>query len=521
MKIYLIFLNGSKKGKIECFIGGPISLGTGRDCLVKFSKARDRKVSMEHAVIWEEDGKILLNDKGSQTGTYIDGEQITKRYSLKDWDVIELGKDGTKIVFRLSDSPKTSKASEDIMDAEMMKIINSSLLKMKGKKEGRLDPSTVFFRKLIDRSVKRSTRNFKIATSILTIALIIVIGLWILQTIQENKRYKAETEARLSNISYDWQMKLENIREKNSLFSETVTAKESELRARILELEEQLISAGTSKSTNEAALRRELRKVRQELDKTQKELTKNYRIDWVQIAEQNQKSVALIGNYYQIFDSKSGKPLMVVGKDSENKPIIKIGGIGSPLKFTATGTGFNIKEEGIIITNKHVVKPWESESFFVNKNLTGKTLKLQVIFADTADWVDCEIIEESKDHDIVVLKIKNTKGDKYPYVNSFQADTSKLRQGEEIAVIGFPGNVKMDGKAVTTLTVGVLSKIPLKDDLQFNAQINPGNSGGPLFNSRGQVIGIVYGAGVSTTGERLQGISYAIPIQYGLDLIKK
>ena len=79
--------------------------------------------------------------------------------------------------------------------------------------------------------------------------------------------------------------------------------------------------------------------------------------------------------------------------------------------------------------------------------------------------------------------------------------------------------MKTDGRAVTTLTVGVLSKLALKTDLQFNAQINPGNSGGPLLNAKGEVIGIVYGAGVGSTGERLQGISYAIPIKYGLDLL--
>jgi S1-C subfamily serine protease len=81
--------------------------------------------------------------------------------------------------------------------------------------------------------------------------------------------------------------------------------------------------------------------------------------------------------------------------------------------------------------------------------------------------------------------------------------------------------VKSEGKAVTTLTVGVLSKVPLSADLQFNAQINPGNSGGPLINSTGRIIGIVYGAGISQSGQRLQGISYAIPIKYGLELLKK
>ena len=155
----------------------------------------------------------------------------------------------------------------------------------------------------------------------------------------------------------------------------------------------------------------------------------------------------------------------------------------------------------------------------MQKGLTGQTIKLQLIFADTSEWIECEILKESPTHDIVVLRIKNPGGKKYPYLSKFQSEATRLNQGEEIAVIGYPGNVKTDGKAVTTLTVGVLSKAALKEDLQFNAEINPGNSGGPLLNSKGEIIGIVYGAGIAASGERLLGVSYAVPIRYGLDLL--
>jgi S1-C subfamily serine protease/pSer/pThr/pTyr-binding forkhead associated (FHA) protein len=519
MKICLIFLSGGKKGKIECFIDGPVTLGTGKDNIVKFDHTEDRKVSLEHAVISDQDGSNYIVDLGSKSGTYLNGERIAGRTILKDWDVIELGKGGTKAVFRLNETPELHPSTGDVLEDEMLKIISSSLLKMKGKKEGRLDPSMVFFRKLIDRSVSRSTRKFKIATSILTMILVIVIGFWIVQTLNERKKQEEAYQKRIADIGVAWEDKLELMEAKNQAFSDSATARESELRAKIAELQDKLNITAVRDGSEGTILRQELKRVQKALEKTQNELMKNSRVDWVGISKNSQNAVALVGNYYQIYDKNTNKPLMITGKDTAGKPIMQIGGNGTPLRFTATGTAFCVDSQGILFTNKHVLKPWDSEPFFIQKNLTGQTLKLQLIFADTTEWVDCEVLKESPTHDIIVLKIKNPGNKKYPFLNKFQGETTKLNQGEEIAVIGYPGNVKTDGKAVTTLTVGVLSKIALKEDLQFNAEINPGNSGGPLLNSRGEVIGIVYGAGIGTSGERLLGISYAVPIKYGLNLL--
>jgi len=228
MKICLIFLSGSKKGKIECFIDGPVTLGTGKDNIVKFDHTEDRKASLEHAVISDQDGSNYIVDLGSKSGTYLNGEKIAGRTILKDWDVIELGKGGTKAVFRLNETPELHPSTGDILEDEMLKIISSSLLKMKGKKEGRLDPSTVFFRKLIDRSVSRSTRKFKIATSILTMVLVIVIGFWIVQTLNERKKQEEAYQKRIADISVAWEDKLELMEAKNQAFSDSATARESE-----------------------------------------------------------------------------------------------------------------------------------------------------------------------------------------------------------------------------------------------------------------------------------------------------
>ena len=461
MKICLIFLSGGKKGKIECFIKGPVTLGTGKDNIIKFDSHEDKAVSLEHAVISENENGNYIIDLSSKTGTYVNGEKIEGRTQLKDWDVIELGKGGTRVVFRLNETPKLHPQSGDILEDEMLKIIGSSLLKMKGKKDGRLDPATVFFRKWIDKSVSKSTRKFKIATSILTVVLAAVIGLWIIQTVREGQKKESQYQKRIADISTAWEDKISLIENRNKQFSESAAAREAELRAKISDLQDRISSSSAKDGNESSSLRNELKRVQKELDKTRDELMKNSRVDWVTLSKNTQSAVALVGNYYEMRDKNTGKTLMITGKDSAGKPIIQIGGSGTPLRFTATGTAFCVDDSGILFTNKHVIKPWDTESFFLQKGLTGQTIKLQLIFADTAEWIDCEVYKESPTHDIVALKIKNSSR-KFPFIRKFQKDSSKLSQGEEIAVIGYPGNVKTDGKAVKEIKSpmpGIIKKV--------------------------------------------------------------
>ncbi len=101
-----------------------------------------------------------------------------------------------------------------------------------------------------------------------------------------------------------------------------------------------------------------------------------------------------------------------------------------------------------------------------------------------------------------------------PVVQGIESDPEKLRQGQRIAIIGFPGGVETNGRTITSLTTGVISKASFNKELQFDAAVNPGNSGGPIFNERGEVIGLVYGVGVDREGGRLHGVYYGVPIRF-------
>src|SRR5262245_3203947 len=164
------------------------------------------------------------------------------------------------------------------------------------------------------------------------------------------------------------------------------------------------------------------------------------------------------------------------------------------------GSGFIVSTDGYILTNRHVVEGAEE----INVRLTDKReFKAKVIGTDQRT-------------DLAVIKIDATVS--LPAVKF--GDPSKLKVGEWAVAIGSPFGFE------NTVTAGIVSakgrSLPqetLVPFIQTDVAINPGNSGGPLFNMRGEVVGInsqIY----SRTGG-FMGLSFAIPIDVALDVQKQ
>src|SRR3989344_2763106 len=161
------------------------------------------------------------------------------------------------------------------------------------------------------------------------------------------------------------------------------------------------------------------------------------------------------------------------------------------------GTGFIVSEDGLIVTNKHVV------------SLSGATYK--VITKDNKEY-DVKQINKDPVNDIAILKI-----DASDLKAVELGDSANLKVGQFVVAIG-----TALGEFRNTVTTGVISGLGrginagsvfegsverLDDVIQTDAAINPGNSGGPLMNSSGQVIGI--NVAVASGAEN---IGFAIPI---------
>lgn len=170
----------------------------------------------------------------------------------------------------------------------------------------------------------------------------------------------------------------------------------------------------------------------------------------------------------------------------------------------STGSGFILTEDGYIVSNAHVVE--------------GGTEFLVV----TSDNVQHEatLVGTDADNDLAVLKIEADDLDAV-----ILGSSDALVVGDQVAAIGNPL-----GELTSTLTVGYVSakeRYVTTDSstsinmMQTDCAINSGNSGGPLFNMKGEVVGITTAkySGTSTSGAAIEGIGFAIPIDDVVGLI--
>ena len=173
------------------------------------------------------------------------------------------------------------------------------------------------------------------------------------------------------------------------------------------------------------------------------------------------------------------------------------GGPEREFEQQSVGSGFIISSDGYLITNAHVVDGADE----VNVKLSDKReFKAKVIGAD-------------KRTDVALLKIEAKD---LPKVTI--GDPDKLQVGEWVVAIGKPFGLE------NTMTAGIVSAkgrdLPqenLVPYIQTDAAVNPGNSGGPLFNLKGEVVGI-NSLIFSRTGGYM-GLSFAIPIDIAMNTV--
>jgi serine protease Do len=176
----------------------------------------------------------------------------------------------------------------------------------------------------------------------------------------------------------------------------------------------------------------------------------------------------------------------------------------------ASGSGFIISSDGLILTNYHVIEGSNAVTVILSG---GKEVNAVIKGSDPLN-------------DIAVLKIEEQNLTPVKF-----GDSSKLQVGEMAVAIGNPLGEELAG----TVTQGVISALERKIDLggkvlsliQTDAAINPGNSGGPLLNAKGEVIAINTAkpgfAGYDENGQPItsEGIGFSIPINTVLPIVQE
>ena len=169
---------------------------------------------------------------------------------------------------------------------------------------------------------------------------------------------------------------------------------------------------------------------------------------------------------------------------------------GQSIQTTVTGSGFLLSEDGYVVTNYHVV---------------AEAATITVVTQD-AETHEAALVGRDTTADMALLKVE---GEHFQPVTL--GSSTELAIGDMVVAIGNPLSA-----LEATQTVGYISgknrevstDSNVVNMLQTDAAINSGNSGGPLFNMRGEVVGITTAkySGTSASGASIEGLSFAIPI---------
>lgn len=168
-----------------------------------------------------------------------------------------------------------------------------------------------------------------------------------------------------------------------------------------------------------------------------------------------------------------------------------------PQQAQALGTGFIIREDGLIITNNHVVAEADSIKVSLDQG-DDKLYEAEVVGRDTLT-------------DLALIKIEA----KYPLPVAKLGSSKDVQVGEWVAAFGNPyGHAHTMTKGIVSALGREIAEINRLPFIQTDASINPGNSGGPLVNTQGLVIGVN-----TAIDARAQGIGFAIPIDHVKNVI--
>jgi serine protease Do len=211
----------------------------------------------------------------------------------------------------------------------------------------------------------------------------------------------------------------------------------------------------------------------------------------IDVVKENSPSVVSIVSYKDmpVYEQSYSQDFFFIIPRLEQK--------GTERKQVGAGTGFIVSEDGLILTNKHVVSDVDAEYV--------------VVMTDKKEY-NAKVLARDPVQDLAIMKIEG--GNKFKPLKLGSVDDIQI--GQTVIAIG-----NALGRFQNTVSVGVVSGLGrtivatgtdstterLEDIIQTDTAINRGNSGGPLINLKGEVVGI--NTAISTEG---QGIGFAISI---------
>ena len=449
MTLELRVLSGARAGARATFGQQIVAVGRHAMSDLRFDPEGDLDVSTRHAEFREDGGNWTVADQASTNGTFVNGERITAPRRLNDGDVVGFGANGPRVEVRgVGVSTPATSFQPEVKPATP---------------NPRMDTQA-----RVAVAVKEQTKTLRAAFMIGGGALIaagaIAFFFW-QRAATEREREMAAIISHSESTLVALARKLDAPRPGDAAY--TAALKDTlAARKRDLDAVRAQIAAGTATKGSVSELSKRL-------ERTADMQQAIRQMDLARVVAANDAAVAMVASD---FDGK----------------------------FLA-GTAFGVSTSGMLVTNRHVVR---GES--------GKPAgRVMVIFANTKAWVPARIVRiaEGEDDDLALLQIEVAGS--YPVVSGVSRAGTLARVGAPVASIGYPGatDTPMEGTGMhitarMTSTPGTVSK-RLDSVIQIDSYAGHGSSGSPLFDSAGNVVGVIYG-GAKESGGR---IVYAVPAQ--------
>lgn len=185
--------------------------------------------------------------------------------------------------------------------------------------------------------------------------------------------------------------------------------------------------------------------------------------------------------------------------DANDSAIVLIASQLGPLAYESTG--FGVRSSGLIVTNRHVVR-----------DSSGSAARLAVKYANTTAWRAAHLVRVADDSTVDLALVQVDDPGPFPTI-AHLAGSAAVPVGAPIATLGFPFGTAapMDTSGAdlvprTTLTIGTVSKL-VRGLVQIDAFAAHGSSGSPVFDARGDVIGVIWGGEPGSGGR----VVFAVP----------
>ncbi|MDH5233660.1 MAG: trypsin-like peptidase domain-containing protein [Gemmatimonadota bacterium] len=498
MSVEFRITRGARAGTVERFEKSVVTIGRHPMNDLRFDAVKDLDVSSRHAELRSVGNRHVLHDIGSTNGTYVNGQRIIAECQLADGDIVGFGADGPQLSFhvlevlpevappveapwvpaaRAGERPRTPPgqspqprppgaraappgpppppASSPSRGARTVaRDADRLATRVPGPDRPRRNTEV-----RIAEAVKERTSRLR-RVIVLLLALVVVGGgatAWVLVRTAAAAR---DQIARLLAANDSLARTLEHRLAQTGLADSALRAAraESERLASALRARQQ--SGG-----DVAALTAEMRR-------SQTRTANIAGMDYSAVTEANRPGVVFIA-------------------------------VEMPDKSASSGTGFNILPTGLIVTNRHVVE-----------TRTGtRAQRVAVAFDGTRGaWITATIEYVSDTDELALLRL--TRPGTYPTVSGIARDGAGIRIGAPVAIIGYPLGTSTAGmsggiddlRPVATLGVGTVSKT-LEETLQLDTYAAQGSSGSPVFDARGLVVGVLFGAAAESNGR----LVYAVP----------